>query len=176
MNAWFQSFWTWQWIKASQCRWYDWSSFWLPRSGCTVNPSHKWLLLSLDNVMFQVSRDCLSERMVLNLLLLSSVALAYSPEEPLLFDSFPDDFIWGSATAAYQVNLTSTEITPSVTSSDWGRLERGWKRAKHLGRFHQGTSHRTLLSQPTRFRATSSTGQVETLLATAITTTRRTSA
>merc|ERR1712032_661324 len=49
------------------------------------------------------SRDCLSERMVLNLLLLSSVALAYSPEEPLLFDSFPDDFIWGSATAAYQI-------------------------------------------------------------------------
>merc|ERR1711997_600790 len=50
-----------------------------------------------------MGRDCLSERMVLNLLLLASVALAYSPEEPLLFDSFPDDFLWGSATAAYQI-------------------------------------------------------------------------
>ena len=69
------------------------------------------LLLSPDNVMLQqASRDCLSERMVLNLLLLSSLALAYSPEEPLLFDSFPDDFIWGSATAAYQVILTPTKI------------------------------------------------------------------
>ena len=67
------------------------------------------LLLSPDNVMLQqASRDCLSERMVLNLLLLSSLALAYSPEEPLLFESFPDDFIWGSATAAYQVILTPT--------------------------------------------------------------------
>ena len=66
----------------------------------------------------QVSRDCLSERMVLNLLLLSSLALAYSPEEPLLFDSFPDDFIWGSATAAYQVNLIPIEITPNATPSD----------------------------------------------------------
>merc|ERR1712121_31916 len=42
-------------------------------------------------------------RMVWIVLLLSSVALAYSPEEPLLFDSFPDDFLWGSATAAYQI-------------------------------------------------------------------------
>ena len=28
---------------------------------------------------------------------------AYMPEEPLLYDHFPDDFIWGAATAAYQV-------------------------------------------------------------------------
>merc|ERR1712121_274513 len=45
----------------------------------------------------------LSGRMVWIILLLSSVALAYSPEEPLLFDSFPDDFRWGCATAAYQI-------------------------------------------------------------------------
>ena len=40
--------------------------------------------------------------------LLSSLALAlaYSPEEELLFDTFPDDFLWGSATAAYQVTQT----------------------------------------------------------------------
>ena len=50
-------------------------------------------------------------RMVWIVLLLISVAFAYSPEEPLLFDSFPDDFLWGSATAAYQVILTSSEMT-----------------------------------------------------------------
>ena len=27
----------------------------------------------------------------------------YNYEEPLLYDTFPDDFIWGTATAAYQV-------------------------------------------------------------------------
>merc|ERR1712241_687565 len=41
--------------------------------------------------------------LVFTLLLLTSAALAYNPEEPLLFDSFPDDFLWGSATAAYQI-------------------------------------------------------------------------
>jgi len=30
-------------------------------------------------------------------------AWAYIPEEPLLYDHFPDDFIWGAATAAYQI-------------------------------------------------------------------------
>ena len=38
------------------------------------------------------------------LLLLFSV-VAYNPEESLLYDSFPDDFIWGAATAAYQVEF-----------------------------------------------------------------------
>merc|ERR1719427_1492030 len=41
--------------------------------------------------------------LVFTLLLFISAALAYNPEEPLLFDSFPDDFLWGSATAAYQI-------------------------------------------------------------------------
>merc|ERR1719193_1225222 len=45
---------------------------------------------------------------MLRLLRLLSVSLlhlawAYMPEEPLLYDHFPDDFIWGAATAAYQV-------------------------------------------------------------------------
>ena len=56
----------------------------------------------------------LPQSMVFNILptlLLASVAFAYSPEEPLLFDSFPDDFLWGSATAAYQATLTSSKIT-----------------------------------------------------------------
>ena len=30
-------------------------------------------------------------------------AASYSPEEPLLYDTFPDDFVWGAATAAYQI-------------------------------------------------------------------------
>jgi len=28
---------------------------------------------------------------------------SYSPEEPLLYDRFPDDFLWGTATAAFQI-------------------------------------------------------------------------
>ena len=27
----------------------------------------------------------------------------YNYEEPLLYDTFPEDFMWGTATAAYQV-------------------------------------------------------------------------
>ena len=27
----------------------------------------------------------------------------YKYEEPLLYDTFPEDFMWGAATAAYQV-------------------------------------------------------------------------
>lgn len=37
------------------------------------------------------------------LLLLLPLGHGYQPEEPLLYSSFPEDFIWGSATAAYQV-------------------------------------------------------------------------
>ena len=50
-------------------------------------------------------------RVLLFSVLLSTLALAlaYSPEEELLYDSFPDDFLWGSATAAYQVRLFSTQ-------------------------------------------------------------------
>ena len=34
---------------------------------------------------------------------LLQIAWAYIPEEPLLYDHFPADFIWGVATAAYQI-------------------------------------------------------------------------
>ena len=30
----------------------------------------------------------------------------YDYEEPLLYDTFPDGFVWGAATAAYQVSIT----------------------------------------------------------------------
>jgi len=36
-------------------------------------------------------------------LLLVAGAAAYLPEEPILYDVFPDDFLWGSATSAYQI-------------------------------------------------------------------------
>ena len=72
------------------------------RCGFTVNP------LTIAVIFGQLTgpgEPGLPVRMVWILLLLCSVAFAYTPEEPLLFDSFPDDFLWGSATAAYQVNF-----------------------------------------------------------------------
>jgi len=36
-------------------------------------------------------------------LCLVQLSLGYLPEEPLLYEHFPDDFIWGAATAAYQI-------------------------------------------------------------------------
>merc|ERR1712123_522108 len=44
-----------------------------------------------------------SEMFRLLSLCLASIAWGYMPEEPLLYDHFPEDFIWGSATAAYQI-------------------------------------------------------------------------
>jgi hypothetical protein len=35
----------------------------------------------------------------------AGIVLCYVYEEPLLYDTFPDDFVWGAATAAYQVFL-----------------------------------------------------------------------
>jgi len=40
---------------------------------------------------------------VLPVIALLPVVFGYQAEEPLLYDHFPDDFLWGSATAAYQV-------------------------------------------------------------------------
>ena len=40
---------------------------------------------------------------LIKILILVAVAKAYSPEEELLYGSFPNDFVWGAATAAYQV-------------------------------------------------------------------------
>jgi len=36
-------------------------------------------------------------------LLGAGTGLGYSPEEDMLYDYFPDDFLWGSATSAYQI-------------------------------------------------------------------------
>jgi len=37
------------------------------------------------------------------ILLCATITLAYDAEEPLLYESFPADFVWGAATAAYQI-------------------------------------------------------------------------
>ena len=139
------------------------------RCGCTVNP------LTIAVIFGQLTgpgEPGLPVRMVWILLLLCSVAFAYTPEEPLLFDSFPDDFLWGYATAAYQVILTSSETIHCKYNSirlraPGTRMEKG----RAFGTF----SPRYLItpfSQP-RCRVTSSTGPAEMLLATATTTTRR---
>ena len=71
-----------------------------------------------------------------------ALALAYSPEEELLYDTFPDDFLWGSATAAYQVTQTFFHTKNHFASRpDRGRLERGRQGSEHLGRVHQGDCH-----------------------------------
>ena len=47
---------------------------------------------------------------IIGILLLAAAAQAYSPEEELLYGSFPNDFVWGAATAAYQV-IGSPELS-----------------------------------------------------------------
>ncbi len=42
-------------------------------------------------------------RLLTSLLLLIVTVLGYNPEEDLLYDHFPEDFLWGAATAAYQI-------------------------------------------------------------------------
>jgi hypothetical protein len=44
----------------------------------------------------------------------AGIALCYVYEEPLLYDTFPDDFVWGAATAAYQVVLGSSTLKETV--------------------------------------------------------------
>merc|ERR1712241_93696 len=41
--------------------------------------------------------------LALFLLAVAQLATCYDPEEELLYDTFPDDFLWGTATAAYQI-------------------------------------------------------------------------
>ena len=42
-------------------------------------------------------------RLLVSLLLVTVTVLSYNPEEDLLYDHFPEDFVWGAATAAYQI-------------------------------------------------------------------------
>ena len=40
------------------------------------------------------------------MVLMSAVMGQFEYEEPLLYDTFPNDFIWGVATSAYQVQYS----------------------------------------------------------------------
>ena len=63
-------------------------------------------------------------RALLFSVLLTSLALAYSPEEELLYETFPDDFLWGSATAAYQVH--NTNFFPQKIILHLDQIEGAW--------------------------------------------------
>ena len=72
---------------------------------------------------------------------LISQSHCYEIEEELLYGHFPEDFIWGSATAAYQVLITSSnhranELTRGRITGGGG-LGRGRQGSEHLGRVHQ---------------------------------------
>ena len=47
------------------------------------------------------------------LVLASAVFGQFEYEEPLLYDTFPDDFVWGVATSAFQVTRAKTELLPT---------------------------------------------------------------
>ena len=62
---------------------------------------------------------------IIKILLLGAAAQAYSPEEELLYGSFPNDFVWGAATAAYQVICFPEQVKMNMDYSvctDRGRL------------------------------------------------------
>ena len=62
---------------------------------------------------------------IIGILLLAAAAQAYSPEEELLYGSFPNDFVWGAATAAYQVIGSLEHVKMFIDYSictDRGRL------------------------------------------------------
>ena len=54
-------------------------------------------------ILYQNRRKMEKYKLYFLLLFLTSNAVAYNPEEELLFESFPNNFVWGTATAAYQV-------------------------------------------------------------------------
>ena len=48
----------------------------------------------------------------------ADVVPEYEIEEPLLYDTFPEGFLWGTATAAYQVNKVLFYRTSYLKNSD----------------------------------------------------------
>ena len=65
--------------------------------------------------------------MIIKILLLVGASQAFSPEEDLLYDSFPNDFTWGAATAAYQVVIPDGSLKKSNVCSDRGWMGSGWE-------------------------------------------------
>lgn len=59
--------------------------------------------------------------MIHKILIFAAAVQAYSPEEALLYGNFPQDFVWGAATAAYQVYSSHKPVNSHVCT-DRGRL------------------------------------------------------
>ena len=79
----------------------------LSTGGLTDN-SESFISVLVSQLSLSVSvRVVLSSRFIMrllvSLLLVSVTVLGYNPEEDLLYDHFPEDFVWGAATAAYQI-------------------------------------------------------------------------
>ena len=78
----------------------------------TEAPAFPYQGFCLKNSWSDVVLDVRSRRVIAMLLrgfillaLMSDVKGQFEYEEPLLYDTFPSDFVWGVATSAYQVNV-----------------------------------------------------------------------
>ena len=58
--------------------------------------NYKQYLYSANNIQIYIENSITFVKLYI-------LAACYSPEEPLLYDTFPEGFVWGAATAAYQI-------------------------------------------------------------------------
>ena len=60
------------------------------------------------------------------LALIPAVLGQFEYEEPLLYDTFPGDFVWGVATSAFQVSKEKKQIPLDLVFSTFYQIEGGW--------------------------------------------------